>query len=765
MRRLLLILGIAVLSLAAGSRAPAQSSTEDGQVIPRPEWSIGDWWEFSGPSDAWRLTVIARSGDHYVLARSRTGAAVQDGIARTTHHADLDGWITKTIARDGKITNSGDKHEWVKFPLRVGNRWFFSAWSTRAGTTQRFVYDHDCRVESWDTIDIGERSIRALNIATLNRARGDAGSGSVTAWYAPEAKRLVRLMPHYAGGPTLNVTAFSVRSTPAPVVASPLSQPRPPSNEPEQQRLADEARRRAEEQRAAEERRKQADEHRLAEEQRKRAEAQRLAEETQRDEDKQRVADEQRKRAEEQRLAEEQRKREETQRLTEEARRREEQQRLADEQRKRTEEQRLAEEQRKREEAQRLAEEARRREEQQRLADEQRKRAEEQRLANEQRKREAVVRADTQAPVISLNYPPADAKTDRDQMVVVGLVTDDTAVTRIQVSVNGTEVERVADVKAGSRGVPLRATVKLEPGLNVIEVTAADAAGNVAQIVRTVSRVVSARLPVTGNRLAVVIGVGNYEHTAIPKVRYAVQDAEAIYQVLVGPGGFKKENVLLLTDRTTQRPTLRNIKSALGTFLARSARKDDTVLIFFAGHGAPEIDTRGLERDGLAKYLIPSDADPNDLYATALSMDEIHTVFGRIEAERMIMFVDACYSGAVGGRTFASKRLRTRDMALDDQFLDRLTRAKGRAIVTASRPSELSVELPELGHGLFTYYLVEGLRGAADLNRDGIVTLQELYEYVEAQVSRKSRAVGGNQHPVMKGELEGPLPLVLVGPP
>ncbi len=72
------------------------------------------------------------------------------------------------------------------------------------------------------------------------------------------------------------------------------------------------------------------------------------------------------------------------------------------------------------------------------------------------------------------------------------------------------------------------------------------------------------------------------------------------------------------------------------------------------------------------------------------------------------------------------------------------------------------MELPELGHGVFTYYLVQGLQGAADLNRDGIVTLQELYEYVEQQVTRKSRMVGGNQHPVMKGEVEGMLPLVKI---
>jgi hypothetical protein len=265
---------------------------------------------------------------------------------------------------------------------------------------------------------------------------------------------------------------------------------------------------------------------------------------------------------------------------------------------------------------------------------------------------------------------------------------------------------------------------------------------------------------VTRDAYAVVIGVGRYEHPGIPTLKYAVADAEAVAKVLIETAGFKKDHVLLLTDHTERRPTLRNIKYALGTFLARAAQKDDTVIVYFAGHGAPEVDQRGLERDGLAKYLIPSDADPEDLFSSALPMDDLQTIFGRIEAERVVMFLDACYSGAAGGRTFASKK--TRSAAVDDLFLERLTRSKGRAIVTASRPAEVSIELPELGHGIFTYYLTRGLRGAGDLNRDGIVSLQELYEYVEQQVVRKSRAVGGNQHPVLKGELEGVLPLVKV---
>src|SRR5262249_25598670 len=164
-----------------------------------------------------------------------------------------------------------------------------------------------------------------------------------------------------------------------------------------------------------------------------------------------------------------------------------------------------------------------------------------------------------------------------------------------------------------------------------------------------------------------------------------------------------RDHVMLLSDRSERKPTLRNIKYALGTFLARNARRDDTVLVFYAGHGAPEIDPRGIERDGYAKYLIPSDADRDDLYSTAFPMDDMQTIFSRMEADRVIAFLDACYSGAAGGRTFLAKKTRSGDV--DDLFLERLTRSKGRVIVTAARVSEVAVELPDLGHGIFTHYL------------------------------------------------------------
>jgi len=369
---------------------------------------------------------------------------------------------------------------------------------------------------------------------------------------------------------------------------------------------------------------------------------------------------------------------------------------------------------------------------------------------------------------VEVRYPEDRSRVSDEASVVAAVARSSKGISRITVTLNGAEVHQQEE-RSPQKTMAVSAPLTLREGANAIVITAREPDGAARQEVRTVilerakpaaPAAPPAPPPPPSTQWAVIIGVGGYESSAVPRLRYSVADADAIYQTLLS-AGFKKENILLMTDKTERKPTLRNIKWALGTFLARSAHKDDLVMIYFAGHGASEVDQRGIERDGLSKYLVPVDADPDDLYSTALPMDEMQNVLARIEAERVTVFLDACYSGAAGGRTFASTKTRT--VNVDDIFLDRLTRAKGRAIVTASRPSELSIELAELGHGIFTYYLVRGLQGYADNNRDGIVSLQELYEYLAQEVSRKSRQVGGNQHPMLKGELEGVLPLTRSG--
>ncbi len=201
---------------------------------------------------------------------------------------------------------------------------------------------------------------------------------------------------------------------------------------------------------------------------------------------------------------------------------------------------------------------------------------------------------------------------------------------------------------------------------------------------------------------------------------------------------------------------LKVLHSTLGTRIKKKAGKDDMVIIYFAGHGATERDYMSPDGDGLEKYLLPYDADPNDLYASALPMREIAHIFHRIRSERLIFIADACYSGASGGRTVSISDVRAN---ISGAFLERLSGGKGKIIITASSANEVSVEKDELKHGVFTYYMIEGLQGKADFDQDGLITVDEAYRYVSAKVPQKT---GQEQHPVKKGIVEGQLVLGIV---
>jgi uncharacterized caspase-like protein len=199
--------------------------------------------------------------------------------------------------------------------------------------------------------------------------------------------------------------------------------------------------------------------------------------------------------------------------------------------------------------------------------------------------------------------------------------------------------------------------------------------------------------------------------------------------------------------------TLRNLRSALGVRLKEAVDKDDMVIIYFAGHGAVEPDTKSLDADGLEKYLLAYDSDPAELYASGFPMREIAHILDRIRSERLIFLADSCYSGASGGRTITISGMRAN---IADTFLERIVAGRGKVIITASAANEVSVEKDELQHGVFTYYLLEGLRGAADTDQDGMITVDEAYRYVTDKVPR---ATGQEQHPVKKGTVEGNLVL------
>lgn len=353
--------------------------------------------------------------------------------------------------------------------------------------------------------------------------------------------------------------------------------------------------------------------------------------------------------------------------------------------------------------------------------------------------------------------PPAIALASRfdgkevkvDRITLVGAAASERGISRIEVRVNNELLARrlsrgvkvVSDKTIPQTTFEFSETIQLREGTNHITVTAFD-----EEQLSTTRELTVTRMLDKGKIWAVVIGISKYDK--VRPLKYADKDALAFHDYLINNVGVPEEHMTLLTN---DQATLIAMKRTLGTHLKRKAGPKDTVIIYYAGHGAPETDATSPDGDGLEKYLIPYDADPQDLYTTGLPMREIETIFHRLNAERVIFITDSCYSGAIGGRTFATAARRA---VVSDNFLTRLSKGKGRVVLTASRAGEVSEERDDLGHGVFTYYLLQGLKGKADFDADGLITVDEAYSYVSTHVPS---ATGQNQHPMKKGEVEGQL--------
>lgn len=360
-------------------------------------------------------------------------------------------------------------------------------------------------------------------------------------------------------------------------------------------------------------------------------------------------------------------------------------------------------------------------------------------------------------PAIALATPLDGKEVKVDRIQLTGAAASEKGISRIEVRVNnellvrrqGRGVVVVGDGPSVQPTLEFSESVQLREGGNEIVITAFDEKQLSSTRTLNVTRLVD-----KGKIWAVVIGISQYEQ--VRPLKYADKDAIAFHDYLRQQVGVPEDQITLLAN---DQATLFNLKRSLGTDLKRKAGPQDTVIIYYAGHGAPETDAMSPDGDGLEKYLIPFDADPKDLYSTGLPMREVETIFHRLSADRVIFITDSCYSGATAGRTFSTA---SRRATVSDKFLTRLAKGKGRVVLTASRAGEVSEERDDLGHGVFTYYLLQGLKGGADYDADGVVTVDEAYSYVSTHVPQ---VTGQNQHPVKKGEFEGQLILGRVQAP
>ncbi|HZF41208.1 MAG TPA: caspase family protein [Blastocatellia bacterium] len=254
-----------------------------------------------------------------------------------------------------------------------------------------------------------------------------------------------------------------------------------------------------------------------------------------------------------------------------------------------------------------------------------------------------------------------------------------------------------------------------------------------------------------GKLWAVVIGVSRYKNLA-PKsqLEFAHRDAEDFAAFLRSPkgGGYPPSQLTLLTN---QAATLSAIRSALGTTLPRSVAPDDMVIIFFAGHGTVES-----ERDG---YLLAYDSDPQNLYATALQISELNRIVSeRLKARNVILIADACHSGQLG----MTSRGTGESATMVNRYLDEVGRSgKGIFRILASRQDQLSYEGRNWGngHGAFTWFLLEGMRGQADDDKDGFVRVGELLKFLSNAVPKETQSL---QTPIAAGEVDLSLPMAVV---
>jgi formylglycine-generating enzyme required for sulfatase activity len=264
-------------------------------------------------------------------------------------------------------------------------------------------------------------------------------------------------------------------------------------------------------------------------------------------------------------------------------------------------------------------------------------------------------------------------------------------------------------------------------------------------------------------KYALLVGVEQYRKGELRSLDFTENDVTDLAEVLL-TSGYPEENVVLLTNAHADaaedyrfQPIADNIRDELDLVL-REVRAGDSVLVAFSGHGVQFADDP-------SPYFCPSDARLNDK-ETLIALDEVYHALAESPAAMRLLFVDACRNDPFGGATASADRGAV-DLAPSGLGLPAVEEGGVVAMVSCS-PSERSFESPELGHGVFFHYLIEGLRGQADLaapgeEADGEVTLTELEEYAVRNTQKFARTkLGVAQTPQRKGDVQGSLALAIV---
>ena len=230
------------------------------------------------------------------------------------------------------------------------------------------------------------------------------------------------------------------------------------------------------------------------------------------------------------------------------------------------------------------------------------------------------------------------------------------------------------------------------------------------------------------------VGVSQYASPDL-NLAFADADAKAIsaeLQTAARLGPYREVRTLVLTNEEVTRESM---LSGLSRFLGQ-AGPDDVALLFVAGHGVRDLASGSY-------YFLPHPANADTLLADGLRMsdfDESLRVVRR-NVRAVIVMLDTCHAGSLGIPAAAAVSA--------DEMARQMTTGEGFFLLAAAKPGEESKERSQLGHGAFSYALLEGIGGQGDGDTDGALTVSELFGYVARRVPQLT---GGGQHPYNKME-------------
>ncbi len=228
---------------------------------------------------------------------------------------------------------------------------------------------------------------------------------------------------------------------------------------------------------------------------------------------------------------------------------------------------------------------------------------------------------------------------------------------------------------------------------------------------------------------AVVIGVESYANFG--SAEFAKRDAEAVRAHLRALG-YPGQNIAMLTDSEA---TGNKLKSYIESWLPRNVKPASTVFFYFAGHGAPDAESK-------QAYLVPWDGDPQYISDTGYPLKRLYQKLNELNAKQVIVAMDSCFSGA-GGRSVLAKGARPLMTQLDTGSSSDLGKI---VVLAATSGEEVTGDEMSQGHGLFTYYLLKDLNDSA-----GKDTVGQTYNGLKSKVQEAARRVSQNQTPQLLG--------------